>query len=129
MKPKQLHAYAQHVEKLESRLRAIGKAQAREPPLLHCTDVAPSIARHTYKPVQGVGQHRQDSVLTINFRSFEKVNRSTASIRSKGSSESLILRMTLISNQRQRMLRRNYSRSKEIWAVQVLPVLEVRYRF
>ena len=67
-------------------------------------------------------------VLTINLRSLEKVNRSTASIRSKGSSESLMLNASTQQEEPGEM-ERNGSRSEEIWAVQVLPVLEVRYRF
>ena len=65
----------------------------------------------------------------MNLRSFENVKRSTASMRSKGSSESLMLR-TCVGKYAETLVNdaENNSRSEEVWSVKIVPVLEVGNR-
>ena len=62
----------------------------------------------------------------MNFRSFVNVKRRTASIRSRSSTESLILCMVVTIALEIHM--DTDSRSEEVRSVEVLPILEIGYR-
>ena|ERR1700722_3061316 len=66
-------------------------------------------------------------MLTTNLRSFVRVNRRTANIRSNWSSESLILLLAVKIDPSS--CKNENQRGKYIWSIQIIPVLEIRDGF